>query len=87
MVSRSLLRNLGPALYVAFLLVAPFEHHDLICHLKTPQHCSACTSSQPTAAPHAPEAVGRGPFVEAGRIAAFHPGRDGRTADRLPQHL
>jgi len=33
------------AIYATFLLTAQFEHHDLICHLKTPQHCTACTSS------------------------------------------
>ena len=33
------------ALYAVFLLTAPFEHHDLSCELKTPQHCTACTSS------------------------------------------
>jgi len=32
-------------IYATFLLTAQFEHHDLICHLKTPQHCTACTSS------------------------------------------
>jgi hypothetical protein len=31
--------------YAIFLLCAPFEHHDLSCELKTPQHCTACTSS------------------------------------------
>jgi hypothetical protein len=32
-------------MYALFLLTAQFEHHDLICHLKTPQHCTSCTSS------------------------------------------
>jgi len=32
-------------LYAAVLLVAGFEHHDLACELKTPQHCGACVSS------------------------------------------
>src|SRR3954451_2051489 len=36
---------LGVALYAAFLVIAPFEHHDLACHLKTPQHCTSCTTS------------------------------------------
>src|SRR6202163_5044651 len=34
------------AIYLAILLVAPFAHHDLDCHLKTPLHCPACASSQ-----------------------------------------
>src|SRR5436190_78571 len=36
---------LGVVLHTLFVAAAPFEHHDLICHLKTPQHCTACTSS------------------------------------------
>src|ERR1700730_3828538 len=34
------------AIYLAILLIAPFAHHDLDCHLKTPLHCPACASSQ-----------------------------------------
>jgi hypothetical protein len=36
---------LGAVLHAVFLAAAPFEHHDLACHLKTPQHCSSCVSS------------------------------------------
>jgi hypothetical protein len=43
---------LGLVLYVAVLVASPFEHHDLICHLKTPQHCTACSSSQLGSDPH-----------------------------------
>jgi hypothetical protein len=41
-----LLTLVGLALYVAVLVVSPFEHHDLLCHLKNPQHCTSCASSQ-----------------------------------------
>lgn len=34
------------AIYALFLVASPFEHHDLSCELKTPQHCTACTSTQ-----------------------------------------
>jgi hypothetical protein len=34
------------AIYLAILLVAPFDHHDLACHLKTPFHCTSCASGQ-----------------------------------------
>jgi hypothetical protein len=44
---RRLLIVVGLALYVTVLGVSPFEHHDLVCHLKNPQHCTSCTSSQP----------------------------------------
>jgi hypothetical protein len=33
------------AVYAIFLVAAPLEHHDLLCELKTPRHCSSCTSS------------------------------------------
>src|ERR1700704_4431374 len=36
----------GLAIYAVFLVASPFEHHDLLCHLKTPQHCTSCASSQ-----------------------------------------
>src|SRR5438128_1264009 len=41
-----LLIVVGVALYAAVLIGSPFEHHDLVCPLQTPQHCTACTSSQ-----------------------------------------
>ena len=65
------------AIYAAFLLIAPFEHHDFLCHLKTPQHCSACTSGQPSPAPHAPSSFGSGQLFDAGRTSVFHPMADG----------
>jgi hypothetical protein len=34
------------AIYLAILLAAPFAHHDLDCHLKTPLHCPACASNE-----------------------------------------
>jgi hypothetical protein len=37
---------IGVAIYLAIILVAAFEHHDLACHLKTPFHCTSCASSQ-----------------------------------------
>jgi hypothetical protein len=41
-----LLTIVGLTLYAAVLVSSPFEHHDLVCHLKTPQHCMSCASSQ-----------------------------------------
>jgi len=45
---------LGAALYALFLVTVPFEHHDLVCHLKTPQHCTSCASSLLGSDPHTP---------------------------------
>ena len=41
------------ALYAIFLVTAQFEHHDLACHLKTPQHCTSCNASPLGSAPKA----------------------------------
>jgi len=40
------------ALYAIFLVTASFEHHDLLCHVKTPQHCTSCSSSLLGSDPH-----------------------------------
>lgn len=57
---------IGVAIYAAFLVMAPFAHHDLLCHLKSPQHCSSCTSSQLGADPHTPTILG-GHLLDAGQ--------------------
>jgi hypothetical protein len=42
------------AVLCAFVDIAsPFEHHDLVCHLKTPAHCTACASSLASTSPAA----------------------------------
>jgi len=45
------LKWLGVALYAAVLVLAPFTHHDIACHLKNPQHCTACSSAQASVDP------------------------------------
>jgi hypothetical protein len=55
------------ALYAIFLVVAPFEHHDLACHLKTPQHCTSCASSQLGSDPHALSVPDTSKLADAGR--------------------
>jgi len=57
-------RRLPVAAAVLYALItgaAAFEHHDLLCHLQHPQHCTACTASQLGSDPQAlaaPRAVG-----------------------------
>jgi hypothetical protein len=60
------LRCIGVAFYAVFLVTAPFAHHDLICHLKTPQHCTSCASSQLGPDPHTPAILGAGHLTDAG---------------------
>jgi hypothetical protein len=45
------------ALYAIFLVTAEFEHHDLACHFKTPQHCTSCNASPLSSTPNAPMAL------------------------------
>jgi hypothetical protein len=59
------------AFYALFLLTSQFEHHDLRCHLRTPQHCSACTSSIVGADTDTPPAPGAAPLDDAGSAFSF----------------
>ena len=61
----------GVALYVLFLVASPFGHHDLVCHLKTPQHCTSCAFTQLGADPRPPLTVDDGHLADAGRAVSF----------------
>ena len=75
--NRSLLRSAGVALYAAFLVVASFEHHDLVCHLKNPSHCTACTANQLGTDPDSPSVVGAWHLADAGCAVSFQPLAEG----------
>jgi hypothetical protein len=80
---------LGVAIYALFLVTAPFEHHDLVCHFKTPTHCTACTSSLVSADPHTPAGVGAADLPYAGGAFAVDIVADGylltvRSTGRSP---
>ena len=62
---------LGVLFHFAFLVTSPFEHHDFLCHLKTPLHCTACASSQLSSAPQSPDVGASAEFADAGSPAAF----------------
>jgi hypothetical protein len=61
----------GLALYAAVLISSPFEHHDLICHLKTPQHCMSCASSQLGSDPHPLPIPGASRLTDVGSATIF----------------
>jgi hypothetical protein len=63
-----LVAALGLALYALTLAVTPLAHHDVACHLKTPSHCDACTST--TLAPRAEAvcALSAPRLIDAGRV-------------------
>ena len=62
----------GVILHLLFLVTTPFEHHDILCHLKTPLHCTACASSQLSSDPQPAVAPGVSGLADAGR-AVFTP--------------
>src|SRR3954453_23414180 len=61
----------GMAIYSLFLIASPFEHHDLSCELKTPQHCTSCTSTQLGSDTHVVLAPGAAQLAEAGVASSF----------------
>jgi hypothetical protein len=62
----------GVAIYAIFLVTAPFEHHDLLCHLKNPQHCTSCTSSVVGSGPDTPPIFGASHLADAGIASSTH---------------
>ena len=60
------LAYLALALFSVFLLTSELEHHDIACHLKTPQHCTACAQSQLGSDPHTPASVAQTVLADAG---------------------
>jgi len=42
---RPLSRSIGAAVYALVVIASSFQHHDLVCHLKSPQHCAACVAT------------------------------------------
>jgi len=63
---------IGWALYALFLVTAPFAHHDIACHLKTPFHCTSCSSNLIGSNPGTPTSLGTGHLADAGRAVAIH---------------
>jgi hypothetical protein len=83
------LANIGVLLYAVFLVMTPFEHHDLLCEMKTPRHCPSCTSSLVGSNPDAPTTLDSSHLTDAGRAVPVPVPADGvvlsgRSAGRSP---
>jgi hypothetical protein len=61
----------GLAMYALFLLTSQLEHHDLLCEIKTPQHCTSCTSSVVGSDPSACSTLSAWQLADAGRVDAL----------------
>jgi hypothetical protein len=84
-----LLTLAGLALYTAVLIGSPFAHHDLACHLKNPQHCSSCASSQLGSELHTPVTPSASHLSDAGCVTTLDQTLEGtllaaRTTGRSP---
>ena len=56
--------------YAIVLVAASFEHHDLICHLKHPDHCTACSTNVLGSDPRMPAADDVAQLADAGRAVS-----------------
>ena len=65
-------RTLAAALYCLVVLAASFEHHDVICHIRNPLHCTACTASLPGSDPQALATPRTFQLADAGRAVTVH---------------
>src|SRR5262245_4057779 len=63
---------LGVLLHGLFLATTEFEHHDFLCHFKTPQHCTSCALSAPGSDPGTPLAPGSCSLADAGQAVSAH---------------
>jgi hypothetical protein len=80
---------LAAALYALVMLASAFEHHDLLCHLRNPDHCTACSVAQLGSDPETPATPRAAELPDAGRALTFHVIASGtlltvRTTGRSP---
>jgi hypothetical protein len=83
------LKILSVGLHLLFVISAPFGHHDLVCHLKQPLHCTSCVASPLSSSPKAVHVVGAWTLTEAGRAIETLPSHKGivlavRSTGRSP---
>jgi hypothetical protein len=69
---RRALRAIAAVLYCLVIVAAAFEHHDFLCHLQNPQHCTACTASQLGCDPQTLAPPRSSDLTDAGRTVTVH---------------
>ena len=80
---------LAAAMYALVVLASAFEHHDLLCHLRNPEHCTACSAAQLGSDPQTLTAPRTADLPDAGRALTLHVTADGtllavRSTGRSP---
>src|SRR5262245_38210623 len=63
---------LAAAMYALVVLASAFEHHDLLCHLRNPEHCTACSAAQLGSDPQTLTAPRAADLADAGRALTQH---------------
>src|ERR1043165_856912 len=58
-------------LYAVVLAAASFEHHDIICHFKHPDHCTACSTNVLGSDPRTPASADVARLTDAGRAVSI----------------
>jgi hypothetical protein len=56
------------AVYAILLMANPLLHHDVACHVKSPTHCVACTSSPSAGRVEAAVPIAARPLPAAGHV-------------------
>jgi hypothetical protein len=80
---------LGVVLHTLCLAIVDFEHHDLLCHFKTPQHCTSCALSPLGSEPRSTARPGTCCLTDTGLVVALDISTESallpvRTRDRSP---
>jgi hypothetical protein len=60
------------AIYALVIVASAFEHHDLLCHLRNPQHCTACSAAQLGSDPQTLIAPRTSDLADVGRATTPH---------------
>ena len=79
-------------MYALVVLASAFEHHDLLCHLRNPDHCTACSVAQLGSDPQTPAAPRAAELPDAGQALTLHVLVRGtlltvRSSGRSPPHV
>ena len=72
------------AVFVSVAVLSPSLHHDIVCHLQSPTHCTTCLISSAAEDPSTLESLSGSPLVVIGAVTA---GREIALDTGLPREL
>jgi hypothetical protein len=56
------------AVFVAAAALSPLLHHDVVCHIQSPTHCTTCLSGCAAEGPSQPDSPSGSPLVAMGSV-------------------